>query len=129
MDLGFINLPLWILICVSSCICLIYLGITRHKIDRKIIIAIYFTSAPLGFLVVVHRLIKDIFVQFIQYNKYILYVMIGVFCILFLEMAYAMITTKGDRRSRRLIKIATIIFIISLTIPLVVFAILTILGD
>lgn len=127
MSFRFIDLRLWILMCVLLSICLIYTGIKRRKIDKKVLLATYFTVSLIGLLAALYRLIDEVFGQFRRYDKYILYVIIGLLAATFLEIVYLGITHKGNERSKRLIKIAFLITLIS-SIPLVTLIILDMIG-
>lgn len=59
MSFRYISLPLWILICVLLSIYLIYTGITRRKVDRKGLIVIYFTTASIGLLAALYRVLMN----------------------------------------------------------------------
>ncbi len=126
MSFRFINLPLWILMCVFLSIYLVYTGVKRRKTDKKLLLVMYFTVAPIGLLAALYRLFDEVFVQFKQYTEYVLYAIIVILVVTFLQIVYLGIIHKGNERSKRLIKIAFLIVLIS-SIPIVVLIILDLL--
>jgi hypothetical protein len=94
MSFRYISLPLWILICVLLSIYLIYTGITRRKVERKGLIVIYFTTASIGLLAALYRVFNELLISYKQYTEYILYVIIGMLIITFLQLIYCVSLIK-----------------------------------
>jgi len=127
MSFRFVNLPLWIILCVLLSVYLIYTGVKRRRIDKRGLVVTYFAAATIGLFAALYRLIDEVYIQYKQYNEYIFYTIIGMLVVVFLNIVFLAVMHKGNERSRRLIKIAFLIILIS-SIPIAILIILDMLG-
>jgi L-cystine uptake protein TcyP (sodium:dicarboxylate symporter family) len=127
MSFRFLNFPTYAVIFTFMSIYLFHISYKRRNIDRKILISIYLTIAPIGILAVLYRATNEVFTQFKLYGNYVLYGIFGLLIAIFLQFVYAGITHVRDERSKKLLRIALYIILLG-ALPAIILLMLEWLG-
>lgn len=127
MSFAFLPFQVFVLLCLVLCFILIYASVKRINKDRKGLIVLYLTTAIGSLASMVTRLIKEKTELYDKYSDFF-----GVFFVFFIvvvasELLFLGFTHKGDDRSRKIIRIALIIAVIS-AVPIAIILLLEKLG-
>ncbi len=125
MGLSHLPLPLFLVICTTGSIFLIYIAIKRRNIDRNGLVVLYVTIAIETILSAVIRILKETTNIYINYFDNTGYILLSYVFIILAELLYLSLTHKGNVKTKKIILLGWGFILV----PLLLAAIIYVLVD
>ena len=124
MSLTFLPLPLFLVICFTVSIILLYVAIKRRNIDRKGLLVLYFTIAIGAILSAILQILKDTTIIYNKYYNNIGYIMLVYLVIVLVELLFLSLTHRGNDKTKKMILLGWGFILVPILLALIVYFIL-----